>query len=660
MMSRSFALPTYEMWVSAAQAASKDDSLDALTTTTHDGLVIEPLYTPDTSGGWLAGGAASARVAALAARSARSASGGVNSGTVTASGGWQIRSTINLPSDLLDPLSDDDAAESAATAAGEELAGGVDALTLGNGWSEQPGQSRAVLLRAVLETATAADKAPAIYLQSGARLAAAKEFAEQLQGAGITQGSLGLDPIGAAFETKPGRDAGLNDRLRAELEEAELEETASYVAAHARAQPPGLRALALDGTAYNEAGAGDIEELGALLANATLWLRLLTSAGLDAASAAAQIEFTITASADVFVVVAKCRALRRCWAQILDACGVGEAIATMSLHAIASTAMMSRDDPWVNVLRGTTAALAASLGGADAVTLLPLDAAGGAAQAQSTQAQSTQAQLGRRIARNTQLILLQESQTNAVIDPAGGSWFVEDLTEQIAQRAWHRFTSIEAAGGIVAETTSNGDLRAAIAETAQRRAAAIATQQQVLVGVNEFAYLEQLELADTGLTETLGETSSHGRWAEPFEQLRAKAIAAPIAMFVAALGKPSDSSARANFAKSLFEAGGIATIIPEANFDGPADVVAADTAAAFAKSQAQLACICSSDEIYATQAAKVVADLKSAGAVRVYIAGDAASGTASDAGGGAELIAPGCDALQVLTEAHQAVEESQA
>lgn len=635
-----FDLPSHKQWEAAALATARADSLRALATTTLEGLVIDPLYT--------AAGSPTGEVAGLPG------SMPYTRGATAASNrsGWQVRADLALSSD-------DDGALAAA-----ESAAGVDAFTLRRGWTDHRAALLDLLGGSTSDTANPASGTAnnttnpvPIYLQPGASIAEANALIECLATAGIpvstARGSLGLDPLGAAMcalanksTTKPD---DLTDTLLLTADYAASHTTTTHTTtAHPTAShTTGLRSLALDGTAYSATGAGDTYELAAVLANATQWLDLLIERGCDLATAAAQIEFTLSATAEVFTVVAKCRALRTCWARVLQVCGDVEAVETMSLHVCAANSMMSLHDPWTNMLRSTTACFAASLGGADAVTLPPFDGLARPAQA------GNGSDLGRSVARNTQLILLHESQINAVLDPAGGSWFVENLTEQLADRAWQGFTQIVAEGGLPAAIGS-GKLAASVAKTAHRRRSAVATQRQVLVGVNAFTYLDESDAVANSADEAIGY-----RWAEPFEQLRNRSATLASAaitstsptVFLAALGPSSDNAARTNFAKTLFEAGGIAAPVPTSGYDSPAEAVAA-----FAGGNASLACICSSDVIYASQAAETAAGLRAAGARRIYLVGTPGDDeTAWRAAGVDEFVFVGCDMLAVLAGAHESL-----
>ncbi|WP_461030907.1 methylmalonyl-CoA mutase family protein, partial [Streptomyces sparsus] len=238
----------------------------------------------------------------------------------------------------------------------------------------------------------------------------------------------------------------------AEQLDAAAERTRAIAATH-----PGLRGMTVDALPYHEAGASPAEELGCALATGVAYLRLLTGHGLSAEDACRQLEFRFAATADQFTTIAKLRAARRLWARVAQVSGVVSSAAAQRQHAVTSSVMMSRRDPWVNMLRTTVASLAAGVGGAEAVTVLPFDHAAGLPDA-----------FARRIARNTSTILIEESHVARVIDPAGGSWYVERLTEELAQAAWAWFQEIERAGGQQA-ALADGTVRQRLDATWQRR-----------------------------------------------------------------------------------------------------------------------------------------------------------------------------------------------
>ncbi|MFD7654117.1 methylmalonyl-CoA mutase family protein [Actinosynnema sp. NPDC059797] len=237
---------------------------------------------------------------------------------------------------------------------------------------------------------------------------------------------------------------------------------------------PGLRLVVVDGLPFHEAGGSDAEELGASLAAGVAYLRQLTGAGLSAAEAVRLLEFRYAATADQFLTIAKFRAARRLWARVTEV--VGEPAPQLQ-HAVTSPAMMTRRDPWVNMLRTTVACFGAGLGGADAVTVLPFDSAIGLPD-----------DFSRRIARNTQSLLLEESKLAGVIDPAGGSWYVENLTDELARAAWSWFREIEAAGGLPEAFDLVADR---IAATWEKRRANLADRTDAITGVSEFPNLAE-------------------------------------------------------------------------------------------------------------------------------------------------------------------------
>ncbi|MET9228922.1 methylmalonyl-CoA mutase family protein [Lentzea sp. NPDC003310] len=393
----------------------------------------------------------------------------------------------------------------------------------------------------------------------------------------------------------------------------------------ARAEFPGLRTVVVDALPFHDAGGSDSEELGASLALAVSYLRALTGAGFSAADAFAQLEFRFAATADQFTTIAKLRAARRLWARVAEVSGVSDAVQVQ--HAVTSSAMMTRRDPWVNMLRTTVACLAAGLGGADAVTVQPFDAAIGLPD-----------EFARRIARNTQNLLLEESHLGEVIDPAAGSWYVEQLTDQLAAAAWTWFREIERAGGI-------GEARALVASriaaTWEARSARLADRSDPITGVSEFPNLGEKPVVRDPAPAVEGELP-RVRYAQAFEELRDLADAQPERpqVFLATLGPIAAHTARATFAANLFNAGGFAT--PNAGATRSAEEVAEK----FQESGARVAVLCGSDTSYADQAVPTVEALRKAGAERVLLAGKK---TEADVDG---FVFMGCPALEILTNTY--------
>lgn len=501
------------------------------------------------------------------------------------------------------------------------------------------------------------------------------------------RGAFNADPIGAlaAAGTLPG---GLD---------AALARTAELAVWTARTFAR-VTAVGVDSSPYHDAGATESQDLAAAMATGVAYLRALTAAGLSIDDACRQIAFTLSVGCDQFLSIAKLRAARRLWARIAEASGAAEPARTMHLTARTARRIMSRRDPWVNMLRTTVAGFAAGVGGADAVLVLPFDAALGESD-----------DFARRIARNSQILLKEESSLARVADPAGGSWYVETLTEQLAQAAWTGFQDIERRGGIAA-VLADGSLADAIARSWAQREANIARRKDPLTGVSEFPnILEQpvvrpipakpdhnvlaepdhnvpaepagddaprsaipaLDSPDAavraaasgatlaGLTAALAADTPariaplpRHRLGEAFEALRDAAdrhkadTGAWPAIFLANIGPVAQHTARATYAKNFFEAGGIQAL----GNNGFPDAGAA--AAAFRASGARIAVLCGSDALYEAHAAPFAQALKAAGAEHLFLAGNPGDRRDDYAAAGIDaFVSVGCDVLSVLRAA---------
>jgi methylmalonyl-CoA mutase len=369
---------------------------------------------------------------------------------------------------------------------------------------------------------------------------------------------------------------------------------------------------------------------------------------LDEAGAA--VAFRLAADADEFLTLAKFRALRKLWARVQQASGIEPAPTFVSAET--AWRMMTARGPYVNILRATLAVTAAGLGGADAITVLPFTLALGLPD-----------RFARRVARNLQLILLEESNLYRVGDPAAGSGGIETLTTQLAQTAWTLFQEIEAAGG-AAEALAKGLLQQKIAATRAARQAAIGKRKDALTGVSDYPNLSEaavqvLDVPRQPATASQGtfEALPQIRLAEPFEALRETSDAiqtrtgARPKVFLANLGRLSDFTARATFAKNFYEAGGIEAVTNDGFPDQDTLI------AAFKASGAKLACLCSSDKVYAAEAENATAALKAAGAT-VHLAGRPGEHeTAWNKAGVTTYIYAGCDVLATLRAAHDLLDK---
>ncbi len=397
---------------------------------------------------------------------------------------------------------------------------------------------------------------------------------------------LGADPLTAPLSG------------RAAATEADVVATAAKLTEYAG----GVRAVTVDAAALHNLGASASLELAGAIAAGVAYLRLLTESGLSVADALRQISFRFAADDDQFATIAKLRAARRLWARVAEVAGAPDAGAA-TIHAVTSKAMMSQRDPWVNMLRTTLAAFAAGVGGADTVLVETFDAAidGGLP--------GTAVTFSRRMARNTQLLLLEESHLGRVIDPSGGSWFVEDLTDQLAQQAWTKFQELESLGGFVA---ARDHLSAQIAEVAALRADDIAHRRTALTGVNEFPNLEENPLAQTDSFPGVV------RYAAAFEALRnrsdaylAKTGKRPQAVLLP-VGPLAEHNIRTTFASNLLASGGIEVVNPGT----------VDAAGVFAVADGHAAAVvCGTDARYAEEASGVVKAARAAGITHIYLAG---------------------------------------
>lgn len=405
-----------------------------------------------------------------------------------------------------------------------------------------------------------------------------------------------------------------------------------------------------DGRVIHDAGGSEAQELAYVLAVGVAYLRALESAGIPLEDARRMIYARLSADADQFLTMAKFRALRLLWARIEQSCG----LTPEPLFIVAETSwrMLTQRDPDVNMLRATIAAFSAGLGGANSVSVLPHTLALGLPDA-----------FARRIARNTQLVLLEESNLDKVSDPAAGSGGIETLTKQLCEAAWSLFQEIEKAGGAFAALEKN-IIQPKVAAVRAARDINIAKRKDVLTGASEFPNLNEkkpavLDARPAALPWTdevvlTFDALAPIRLAAPFEELRdrsddvlAKSGKRP-AVFLANLGTPADFTARATFAKSFFETGGIEAL----GNDGFSDPAA--LAAAFKASGAKLVCLCSSDKVYAAQAVAAAQALHAAGARHIYLAGRPGDlEPALREAGVTGFIAAGGDALATLKAAYQ-------
>ena len=658
-----FAPATYDDWRKLVDGVLKGAPFEKLVGKTYDGLKIEPIYRRAQEAAPIAG-RAPARP-------------------------WQIMQRIDHP----------DAAMANAQAL-HDLENGATGLTLvfagANGAYGFGLEPSAEAIEKVLD-GVFIDAGIAIELQIGpqSRMAAI-HVAEYVKCRGLAPAAcdvrFGLDPIGACAVW------GSSPYAWPEIVPA----VTGAIKGLAGIGFKGPFAVA-DGRVIHDAGGSEAQELAFVLAAGVAYLRALESVGVALEDTQGMIYARLSADADQFLTMAKFRALRLLWARVEQASG----LAPRPILIAADTAwrMLTQRDPYVNMLRATMATFSAGLGGADSINVLP-----------HTLALGLPDPFARRAARNTQLVLLEESNLAKVSDPAAGSGGIETLTQQLCEAAWSLFQEIEKAGGVFASLEQNL-IQRKVAATRAAREANIARRKEVLTGASEFPNLHEAQvavleakpvaLAPYGEAKFKFDALPPMRLAAPFERLRdqsdqiLKDAGARPKVFLANLGTAADFTARATFAKSFFETGGIEAVeflpspreassssplpsgersTPQASGEGtlasdrnpsPAPPPSAQErplpmgevndfaalAAAFGASGADLVCLCSSDKVYAGLAADAAKALQAAGAKHIYLAGRPGDQEAAlRAAGVNDFIFAGGDALATLQEAYQRTE----
>ena len=426
------------------------------------------------------------------------------------------------------------------------------------------------------------------------------------------RGSLGIDPVAMLVRAGAIAEAAFAPPVAAALSQLAEVQTAF----------PQVQALAVDTAAYVDAGAGATLELAVAVATAIAYLRAGDAASIAPEEVARGLEFRVAAGPDQFLEIAKLRALRRLWASVLESCGVGPEDRRSPIYAQTSRRMVSSLDPWVNMLRATTAAFAAAVAGADGITVLPFDEPLGAGL-------TDPGPLGRRTARNTHLVLLEEASLHRVADPAGGSWYVESLTDQLAQAAWSEVQAIERSGGVV-KALVGGRITDAVAAAASARRDGLSHRRREMTGVNTFPSLEADGLERVSADATRDWAGS--RDGAEFEALRARAekLGQPRLMLVD-VGPLSAHVSVNLWARSFFESGGVVTV------SQPADRIELG--------ELTVAAVCAGRD---DDPAPAIEALRQGGATRIYLVG---AGSQEALAAGADVgVREGVDMVAVLAE----------
>lgn len=565
--------------------------------------------------------------------------------------GWDIRQSYEDPD--VDRL---------VAAIREDLAGGVTSISLAAPLRDVATATK--ILEALPEHAPIVLDAHDV-LESAAVLIAASEAADR-----PLVGNLGLDPL-AALAVRGELVVDVDTAFR----------LVTDIAHHVKGRS-GLRTVLVHGEAYDDGGATDAQQLAYAIGCGLSYLRAFIASGFSLEDANRQIAFRFAAGADVLRTIAKLRAARQIWSRIMGACGARDDARRTTIEATTSRRALSRHDVWVNVLRATTAAFGAIAGGADAIVVRThVDAVG------------VPDDDARRLAKNVQIILREEAHVGQVIDPAGGAWAIERLTDDLARTAWKRLQEIEGKGGME-RAIEVGFVARAVEEAYFDRRNAIATRRQAITGVSDYPWLDEPAPAvltsstapveatrevELSLTAPKGRIAANAvalarlgantadlhaallvhegrakttpmsarRDAGPFEALRARAKAFEPKILLASFGTMAEHTPRTAFARSFFEAGGIRAI--ERTFEDPEAV-----AKAVEETGAELAVLCSSDAVYERDAEDYARALKRAGIRFLYLAGRPGELSHRYVRGGVDAyIHLGVDAVTLLESAQK-------
>jgi methylmalonyl-CoA mutase len=597
-----FPAATREQWLALVERVLKGRPFESLAARSADGIAIEPLYTRSRDGAPIA----------------------------TREGRWQVMARVDHP---------DPAVANAQALA--DLEGGAGGLVLVG--ADAVGAHGYGLTPA---THTIARVLEGVHLHAGIAIEfdlspQAKDLplalAALVKERGITPQMLdirfGFDPLGASV---------FNGGFP--LPWSQFAPLSATLAANLAAQGFTRSLFVADGRIVHGAGGTEAQELAYAVAIAVTYLRALEAGGIALDDARRMIFFRLAADADQIPTIAKFRALRKLWARIEESCGLTPAPAIIAAET--AWRMMTRNDPQVNILRTTIATFAAAVGGADAITVLPFTAARGLPDG-----------FARRVARNTQLVLVEEAGIARVADPSAGTGWSEELTDALCRAAWALFQEIERGGGGPAALEA-GLIQGKVAAARAERERAVATRKDALVGANEFPDLDEakVQVIDVARASTPPmpvaipiEPLAQMRLAEPYEALRdasdrmlASTGTRP-RIFLANLGGSADFTERATFAWNFFAAGGIEAI----GSDGFASREA--LVEAFKGSGAQRACLCGTDAAYAQEAADVARALKAAGTRALYLVGQPGERDKEWRAAGIDtFIHPGCDVLAIL------------
>ncbi|MDR1153356.1 MAG: methylmalonyl-CoA mutase family protein [Bacteroidales bacterium] len=410
---------------------------------------------------------------------------------------------------------------------------------------------------------------------------------------------------------------------------------------------PKYRLIGVSPYIYHNAGSTTVQELAFALAMGSEYLSQLGDLGLSAEETAPRMRFTFAVGPNYFMEIAKFRAARLLWSQVVKAYGGSDSAAGIKIHAVTSEWNQTVYDPYVNMLRGTTEAMSAALAGVDSLEVTPFNTP-----------YAPKNEFSSRIARNVQLVLKEEAYLDRVTDPSAGSYYIESLTASIADAAWKLFVEIEEKGGYIA-AMKEGFIQGLVRATAQKKDLNIATRRDTLLGTNQYPnFTEKLDkkvldeqtacccccLGDKGESMKIAESVKPCRGAEAFERLRMKTEKAdktPVA-FMLTFGNLSMCRARAQFSCNFFAVAGFEVRDNNRFADISEGVEAA------LKAGAEIVVACSSDDEYA-EAVPAIRE-KLAGKAILTVAGDPACRPDLEAKGVSHFINVKSNVLETLKE----------
>ncbi len=631
-----FEAPSYEAWKAAATEALKGGSFEKkLFTPTYEGITLQPIYT-------LADTEANTHAQTMP-------------GAADYIRGTKVDGYLTTPWEIAQAIDAVDPAEFNKLAKFELEKGATTVNVTLNAASKQcvafdaAAEGRGVVVMDAEDVKTIFDgidlATVPVQVFAGA---SAVPFLGLMKEAGLTAtGCIGADPIGSLVA---------DGCLPCSLEAMYAEMATAMKEANA-----GLKTIYVDGNVYANGGANAIQETAYAMATAVEYIKEMMAKGFSIDEVCGQIRFGFAIGANFFMEIAKLRAAKVVWAQIVAAFGGSEESQKIDIFARTSSFTKTVYDPYANILRTTTETMSAVVGGIDALEVAPFDEAVGPADT-----------LALRIARNIQIMFQTEFNMTATVDPAGGSYYVETLTQQVAEAVWAMTQEIAAEGGIVAAVKA-GKVQAAVAEVLAARFANMQKRADVIVGNNMYANTteEAMDKDYEGYAAMKAAVAAKGKTAivearaalnageavaveaiaarrlvEEFEAMRQATEAAetPVTVFLANYGPIPKHKPRAEFSTGFFEVANF-KVIGNNGF-----ATAEEAAAAAVEANADVTCICGTDDVYPEIVPVIAGAVKAANAKAMVILAGAAGENkeAFDAAGVDEYINVKANCYEVL------------